>query len=522
MRIIALVLLTSIANCYSQSPFRKNFGSSLGVLPAGVGDVWNGGNPGFFETLDGGYLILGSTNSDGAGGYDMLLAKILSDGDTGWVKTYGSALDEYGCSVAFTPDSGYLVVGASSPDYPDTQALVVRVNSMGDVVWSRTFSPVLDVDEVLPDGDGGFVMCGRAANQPPLFNYGTYLMKIDSTGDIVWSRSFAAYALELSPMSLMATEDEGYLLSGVLWLATQGHEYGYLIHTDHDGGLLWARAYRSTYSPGDNNMHIQGVAGSEDGNYLACGKYFLDGLYSCNLLMTVDPNGDPLWSKAYPAPALGANDNDGSSLVKMNNGTIATSGSDGIIIRTDPEGNLISSTYYDRFQRLSLRRSATGGLLLSGVDLAGHSQIGFAMADNAGSIDCVQWPFPVMETDSVVEPVPLVVVTQDPSIVGSDTPLAQGWCPGTLADCGSVGTVDAGSDRRPIWVENPASDRIILHGTQPGGRVVVMNLMGTELSSVRSSDALTVVEIPDWPTGTYILHYLNSSIREGFKVMKTD
>jgi transcriptional regulator with XRE-family HTH domain len=50
-------------------------------------------------TLDGGYLILGSTSSFGNGNYDILLIKTDIQGITLWEKTYGGFFNEYASHV---------------------------------------------------------------------------------------------------------------------------------------------------------------------------------------------------------------------------------------------------------------------------------------------------------------------------------------------------------------------------------------------------------------------------------------
>jgi len=63
------------------------------------------------ETFDGGYIVGGSTNSFGAGVYDVYLAKTDSAGDLLWDVTYGGTSDDWSNSVQQTSDSGFVVAG---------------------------------------------------------------------------------------------------------------------------------------------------------------------------------------------------------------------------------------------------------------------------------------------------------------------------------------------------------------------------------------------------------------------------
>ncbi|MGD0029356.1 MAG: hypothetical protein ABSC91_10510 [Candidatus Bathyarchaeia archaeon] len=63
------------------------------------------------QSIDGGYVIAGSTVSFGAGGEDVYLVKTDSSGIMQWSRTYGGAGLDWGYSVEQTLDEGYVVVG---------------------------------------------------------------------------------------------------------------------------------------------------------------------------------------------------------------------------------------------------------------------------------------------------------------------------------------------------------------------------------------------------------------------------
>ncbi len=76
------------------------------------GTVWDDGYS-VQQTSDGagGYVIAGMTRSFGAGNHDAYLIKTDADGDTLWTRTFGGDSSDYGFSLQQTADGGCIIVG---------------------------------------------------------------------------------------------------------------------------------------------------------------------------------------------------------------------------------------------------------------------------------------------------------------------------------------------------------------------------------------------------------------------------
>ena len=61
------------------------------------------------RTNDGSYIVLGSTSSFGKGNYDVLVAKVSSNGEMLWQKTYGEFLNDYGLRISLTEENLYQI-----------------------------------------------------------------------------------------------------------------------------------------------------------------------------------------------------------------------------------------------------------------------------------------------------------------------------------------------------------------------------------------------------------------------------
>ena len=174
-----------------------SFGSSGGfyvVKTNAIGDtLWTkgyGGNGNSFcysieQTYDGGYIIGGETECFGSGPSDFLIIKINSVGDTLWSKTYGGIGSEFLNQVKQTPDGGFILIGyTDSFGAGSTDVYLIKINSIGEVLWSKAFGGTND-DEgnfVNLTSDGGYIITGSTKS----FGSGgfdVYLIKTDSLGN---------------------------------------------------------------------------------------------------------------------------------------------------------------------------------------------------------------------------------------------------------------------------------------------------------------------------------------------------
>src|SRR5690606_20377258 len=92
------------------------------------------------QTSDGGYAVAGRTNGYGAGGYDQTLVKYNSLGIEQWSKTWGGAGTDEAKSLAETADGGIVVVGFTNTyGAGDVDQTVVKYNASGSEQWSKTW-----------------------------------------------------------------------------------------------------------------------------------------------------------------------------------------------------------------------------------------------------------------------------------------------------------------------------------------------------------------------------------------------
>jgi hypothetical protein len=164
------------------------------------------------EAADGGYIVAGMTNAVGVGMSDAWLIKIDASGNKVWDKTFGGT-DEGAEAVEQAPDGGYIVAGTTYSDGAGSgDVWLIKTDAGGDLMWSKTFGGA-DEDlgkSVAPIADGGYVVAGYTYS----FGAGSsdvWLVKTDGAGNEVWSRTYGGpdddYAGAAQP-----TTDGGYVI----------------------------------------------------------------------------------------------------------------------------------------------------------------------------------------------------------------------------------------------------------------------------------------------------------------------
>jgi len=164
----------------------------------------------FQQTLDGGYILVNATSSFGAGGKDIWVLKLTSDGSIDWQMTYGGSEDEEVESIRNTPDGGYIFMGKTeSFGLSDESVWVVKLDSEGNVEWQNAYSEwdgygEYEAESLIVTDDQEYII-GHSAGG------GDWAMKLTSIGSIVWSKTFA---YNTSIRSISHSLNGGYVAAG--------------------------------------------------------------------------------------------------------------------------------------------------------------------------------------------------------------------------------------------------------------------------------------------------------------------
>jgi len=195
------------------------------------------------QTTDGGYIIVGVTQSFGAGNNDVYLIKTDGNGNSLWTKTFGGTSQDEGYSVQQTSDGGYIITGlSSSPDTGDPDVYLIKTDANGNSLWTKTFGGA-SPDEgysVQQTSDGGYIIAGKTQSSGASVHE-VYLIKTDANGNSLWTKTFGGGVgyqnYEESGYSVQQTSDGGYIIAGTTTVVSADDPDVYLIKTDGNGNV---------------------------------------------------------------------------------------------------------------------------------------------------------------------------------------------------------------------------------------------------------------------------------------------
>jgi hypothetical protein len=221
------------------------------------------------QTDDDGYIIACDGFAD--------LIRLDELGDSLWSHDYGIIAN----SVWQTDDGGY-IIGGGAIEGP----CLIKTDSLGYVVWNRVYGNDYfgGANHVQQTFDGGYMAAGIAYSEQSWFDY--YLIKTDSSGDTLWTRSYGTTCYPEELYCAQQTSDGGYILSGL---------YFYTVKTDAAGDTVWSRYY------GYGEMGCAfSIQETQDGGYIIGGYIDPSGMEEAQYyLVKTDSYGNAIWESQY-------------------------------------------------------------------------------------------------------------------------------------------------------------------------------------------------------------------------------
>lgn len=298
---------------------------------------------------DGGFLIVGTTETFGAGQNDIYAVRVDAQGNKLWSQTYGGQYEETAGDVAFFGD-GIMIVGSTRSFGGGLENVyVVKIRENGNLVSQNG---------IFYDEDDRYTGVGMAPiNEDHMMIVGTedhvaffnselsiFLCAVDKNGNVKWQTTFGGDEEDYGT-SIVRTPD-GFIVGGATESYGAGDLDAYLVRLDDQGNRAWHNVYGWK-----RHETIQKMIVTRDGNLVFVGttesfRNKMNDVY----VAKVNGKGERIWHHTFGGRA----DDEGFDIKETDDGFVVVGytessgngGSDIYLLKLDRQGERLWQRTY--------------------------------------------------------------------------------------------------------------------------------------------------------------------------------
>ena len=295
-----------------------------------------------FKTEDGGFLLIGSSDSpsDGRdvtqqarGAEDYWIVRIDSLGAKLWDKRYGGDSTDR-CYKAIQNTEGYLLIGASlsgktgdktGDNKGNFDFWLVQIAPDGTKRWEKTYGGSGEdqpFNAIVTDNGNSYIIVGHSdspiSGDKTVANKGKqdiWLLKIDKNGNKLWDKSFGGGEDDVFPYALSSTQDGHFILACESISSQSGDKSDdlrgvmgnnkdiWVIKFDGSGQKIWDKTFGSSKLDEIRDLQelkdgsfLIGCSSNGDANFEKTAPNYGEADY---WVIKINKDGKKLWDKTY-------------------------------------------------------------------------------------------------------------------------------------------------------------------------------------------------------------------------------
>ncbi|MBI4245468.1 MAG: hypothetical protein HY606_15370 [Planctomycetes bacterium] len=197
--------------------------------------------------INGGFALVGNTMN--AGDQDIWVVKTDVFGSTLWEKRFNFGISDKCTMASSTSDGGLIICANTQINYTHHDALIIKLGSNGSVQWSYQIDTPNNeyIYSIKQTSDGGYIAAGYTAYGA--FTHQTWVIKLDSTGSVVWENSYRlGYLSEAKMIRETFYYGTGYIIIGPTLATGTSQSDIFLLKLDGAGNTVWCNLYGSAAS----------------------------------------------------------------------------------------------------------------------------------------------------------------------------------------------------------------------------------------------------------------------------------
>lgn len=226
-----------------------------------------------------------------------------------WARVIGGAGDEVPYSVQQTSDGGHILAGYTVGSFGgDQNVWLVKLDSSGNISWQRTFAGGSGAESgglVRQTADGGYYL---ACHTPAFGNGGEgWILRLDSAGSVLWQETHGGTSSE-SVWSIEPTSDGGSVFGGDTTSFGSLDQNSWAVKLTNSGTVAWAtrRCIGSGIQPSGYRQHVRTILSDGSGGYATLVEVEAPTGSSGVLFQHLDANGVASGAKHFISSSISA------------------------------------------------------------------------------------------------------------------------------------------------------------------------------------------------------------------------
>lgn len=346
MKITLLLAFLGFYYCSAQENFNVLYGHEED--PIGITDIASLGDDGF--------IMAGKQDKEGTFVASYFLLRVNTHGDVIWKKSYASGSHFGGKAFVVPLRSGDYMLGILGPKGTNGHGCLrirnclIKVDHTGTPIWRKHYTSLISpkINGLMEDMYGNFIVFAKTHNK-------NTVMSVDVNGNLVWELTYQTTTGVIVPGStsypsgnIVQLESGNYLCCSALGSSELGMTNASIACISPGGELLWAKPYG-----GDADDSGRDLVVAPDGNIIALASTSSFGLSNTDIMLTkMTTEGELIWSKTIGTDCDDVFnrikiDKDGNlvllGLINASDATCGIPHRSGLIVKTNPEGELIWS-----------------------------------------------------------------------------------------------------------------------------------------------------------------------------------
>lgn len=224
----------------------------------------------------------------------LLFLSFSTFGQNEFSRIYADETNQKARSMDVATDGKAILLGRTN-----MITYLTKVDETGELIWSKKIldSGIIHGSQVKILPDASFLV--SAARYAGPLGSGATIIRFDSNGEKIWSRTFNIPGVLSQHVKFILTDDSNILM---YWFDGITIAQNHIVKLSMNGALIWKKTY--THS---KEMIISSAASLADGSTILSGTLNLEvnpGPISISgyqpMLTKIDNNGDLIWTKHYP------------------------------------------------------------------------------------------------------------------------------------------------------------------------------------------------------------------------------